>query len=291
MTNSSSSSRLSVSQEIETPSSFKFSISPQEESLSTPACGVGETDEFVTPRNEVVASPALKSGSRRIGSSSKLGLSQKRHSTNLLEQELRSLEQVPHSAQLVFGQTSKSFDIDSEKDEKEDTPLVWRRKGVRGDNVVNLTVSDPEAIDVVPETKFDDELTESERKRKRKGKGKMVDSYTKGRRKRRYVTKVERVKAKGGPKSAKKSPVKKDKVNKRAPVKPKPLKGPGPSVQKPVEENVLIREECIAKVEKQKVLNERVFNPEILTKFVMSTLFYFVSLQSWEHLFEAPAPY
>jgi len=51
------------------------------------------------------------------------------------------------------------------------------------------------------------------------------------------------------------------------------------------------REEHIAEMEKQKVLNGRVFDPEILTEFGMSTLFYFVSLQSWDHLFEAPAPY
>ncbi|KAH0714884.1 hypothetical protein KY284_007789 [Solanum tuberosum] len=70
--------------------------------------------------------------------------------------------------------------------------------------------------------------------------------------------KVERVNAKGGPKSVKKSPVKKDKVNKKALVKPKPVKGPVPSVQKPVEEKVLTTEERIAEMEKQKVLNGRI---------------------------------
>uniref|UniRef100_M1DSW3 Uncharacterized protein n=1 Tax=Solanum tuberosum TaxID=4113 RepID=M1DSW3_SOLTU len=51
-------------------------------------------------------------------------------------------------------------------------------------------VRDLEAVDVVPETKLEDEPTESERKRKRKGKGKMVESHTKGD-KRRYATRGE----------------------------------------------------------------------------------------------------
>jgi len=90
----------------------------------------------------------------------------------LLEQELRSPEQVLHSAQPVFNQTPKSFDVDSEEEEEEDTPLVWHKKRVRGKNIVNMTISDPEAVDVVPEAKLDDKPNESEWKRKRKGKRK-----------------------------------------------------------------------------------------------------------------------
>ncbi|KAH0665346.1 hypothetical protein KY290_027599 [Solanum tuberosum] len=271
-----------------------------------------------------------------------------------LEQESRSPEWVPHSTQPVFDQTPKSFDVDSEEEEEEETPLVWHRKGVRGANVLNTSVSDLEAVDVVPETKLEDEPTESERKRKRKGKGKMVESHTKGD-KRRYATRGEvqklmgdalvanevqternlrrkrdshvlveeptsmpqhigssetdsddmvravakrkkeaedeRVKAKRAPKSVKKSPVKRNKVVKKAPSKPKSGKGSGMTIQKQVEDKVLTREECIAELEKQKVLNGRVFDPKILTEYGMSTLFYYVSLQSWEHLFEAPTPY
>ncbi|KAG5599434.1 hypothetical protein H5410_030804 [Solanum commersonii] len=79
---------------------------------------------------------------------------------------------VPHSTQLVFDQTPKSFDVDSEEEEEEETPWVCQRKGVRGANVVNMTVSNPEAIDVMSEAKPNDEPTKSGRKRKRKGKGK-----------------------------------------------------------------------------------------------------------------------
>ncbi|KAK4737467.1 hypothetical protein R3W88_001164 [Solanum pinnatisectum] len=63
------------------------------------------------------------------------------------------------------------------------------------------------------------------------------------------------------------------------------------TVQKQVEGRELTREKRIAELEKQKVLNGRVFDPEILIEHGMSTLFDVVSLQSSEHVFEAPAPY
>lgn len=62
MTNSSSSSKLPISQEIKNPSSFSFSIPLSDESPSTPVCGSGETGESITPHIEVVASPAPQSG-------------------------------------------------------------------------------------------------------------------------------------------------------------------------------------------------------------------------------------
>ncbi|KAH0722333.1 hypothetical protein KY290_005013 [Solanum tuberosum] len=70
----------------------------------------------------------------------------------------------------------------------------------------------------------------------------------------------------GDHKSVKKSPVKKENVLKKATVKLKPVKGPGPHVQKPIEEKVMTREERIVEMENQKVLNGRVFDPEILTE-------------------------
>ncbi|KAG5579388.1 hypothetical protein H5410_050015 [Solanum commersonii] len=97
----------------------------------------------------------------------------------LLEQELRSPEQVPHSVQPVFDQNSKSFDVDSEEEKEEDTLLVWRKKRVRGKNVVNMTISDLEAVDVVPEAKLDDKPNKSLKKEKGREKGKMMDSQTK----------------------------------------------------------------------------------------------------------------
>ncbi|KAH0644974.1 hypothetical protein KY284_032858 [Solanum tuberosum] len=44
-------------------------------------------------------------------------------------------------------------------------------------------------------------------------------------------------------------------------------------------------------MEQQKVLNGRVFDPDILTQFGMGNLVYAVTIQSWNHLFEPPVPY
>ncbi|KAH0685849.1 hypothetical protein KY285_016404 [Solanum tuberosum] len=51
------------------------------------------------------------------------------------------------------------------------------------------------------------------------------------------------------------------------------------------------REDRIAEMKKQKVLNGRVLDPEILAASGMSKLSDVVSLQEWSHLFEPPAPY
>ncbi|KAG5609885.1 hypothetical protein H5410_021166 [Solanum commersonii] len=90
MTISSSSLKIPISQEIETPTSFNFSIPPPEESLSTPVCRVGETGKSNTLLTKVVMSPALQSE-----------------------------EIVPHNVQHVFDQTPKSFDVSSEEEEEE----------------------------------------------------------------------------------------------------------------------------------------------------------------------------
>ncbi|KAG5581183.1 hypothetical protein H5410_051810 [Solanum commersonii] len=61
MTNSESSSKLPISQEVENPSSFNFSIPLPDESPSTAVYGVGEMVESITLSNEVIASPMLSS--------------------------------------------------------------------------------------------------------------------------------------------------------------------------------------------------------------------------------------
>ncbi|KAH0645402.1 hypothetical protein KY284_033286 [Solanum tuberosum] len=53
----------------------------------------------------------------------------------------------------------------------------------------------------------------------------------------------------------------------------------------------MTREERITTMENQKVLNGSVFDPDILTKFGMSNLFYAISIQDWNHLFEPLVPY
>ncbi|KAH0650489.1 hypothetical protein KY284_030401 [Solanum tuberosum] len=108
----------------------------------------------------------------------------------LLEQELRSLEQVLHNVQPVFDQTPKSFDVASEEEEEEENPLKWSRKGVRSANFSTLGVPYLEGFNIVPVTDLNNEPAESAKQRKRKGKGKMVTSYTKGDKK-RYDTRSE----------------------------------------------------------------------------------------------------
>ncbi|KAH0765343.1 hypothetical protein KY285_001214 [Solanum tuberosum] len=51
-----SSSKESISQEVEHPSSFNFSVPPPEESPSTQVCGVGEMDESISPAADILVS-------------------------------------------------------------------------------------------------------------------------------------------------------------------------------------------------------------------------------------------
>ncbi|KAH0645533.1 hypothetical protein KY284_033417 [Solanum tuberosum] len=82
-----------------------------------------------------------------------------------------------------------------------------------------------------------------------------------------------------------------EKVRKQVAEKSKPVKGPGPRVQKQSEEKEMTRKERITAMENQKVLNGRIFDLDILTKFGMGNLFDVVSIQGWNHLFEPPVSY
>uniref|UniRef100_M1DA46 Uncharacterized protein n=1 Tax=Solanum tuberosum TaxID=4113 RepID=M1DA46_SOLTU len=61
MPNYNHSLKTPLSQEVENPSSFDFSIPIPDESPSTPVCGGGEMVESITPQTEVVASPVSHS--------------------------------------------------------------------------------------------------------------------------------------------------------------------------------------------------------------------------------------
>uniref|UniRef100_M1DLL8 Uncharacterized protein n=1 Tax=Solanum tuberosum TaxID=4113 RepID=M1DLL8_SOLTU len=63
------SSKTSISQEVENPSSFNFSVPPSEESPSTQVCGVGEMDESISPAADILVSPVLHSGNIVKGTS------------------------------------------------------------------------------------------------------------------------------------------------------------------------------------------------------------------------------
>lgn len=69
-------------------------------------------------------------------------------------------------------------------------------------------------------------------------------------------------------------------------IKPNLGKGSVPPVQNKDTDNEMTREECITDRENQKVLNGRVFDSNILTKFGMSNIFDGVYLKFWDHPFE-----
>ncbi|KAG5616686.1 hypothetical protein H5410_016510 [Solanum commersonii] len=198
MPNSESSSKTPISQEVENPSSFNFSVSPPEESPSTPVCGVGEMDESVILLADILASPIFHSENIVVcsptlvlsgdNSQNLKAQSVEKHNVGLpseeidvgsmavssamferlfegdlpegkgpesciltagmelvavqslaslrgdvqptfLEHEPESLDQVPHRSEPIFDQTPKSFDVGSDKKEKEEIPLKWNSRG------------------------------------------------------------------------------------------------------------------------------------------------------------------
>ncbi|KAH0670592.1 hypothetical protein KY285_024855 [Solanum tuberosum] len=266
MSNPDSSSKTPLSQEVENPSSFDFSIPTPEESPSTLVCGAGEMADSVTPQTEVVSSPVSPSdkalvctptlvlsgdkshkseaqsmtkpgaelfseeievGSMAVSStiSEKLfegdllegkgpdsciltaraelvvvqSLASLRGDTQptLLDQELRSPDQVPHRSEPIFDQTSKSLDIGSDKEEEEEEILLkWNSKGMREGNKSQENVLELETIKGTPSIAIVEEFAKQEKKCQRKGKGKLVLTHPKGD-KRKYVTKSETQKVMG----------------------------------------------------------------------------------------------
>ncbi|KAG5595900.1 hypothetical protein H5410_037132 [Solanum commersonii] len=326
MTNSLSSSKLLISQEIENPSSFNLSIPLPEESLSAPVCGAGEMGESITPHTKIVASPAPPSR-EVLPCSPTLVLFGEKSQNSEAQSVVKPSGDLPteevevYSTPVSSTMSEQLFDGDlpegrgpNEEEEEEEAPLKQSRKGVRSANFLTLGVLDLEGFNIVHVTYLNNEPSKSTKQRKIKGKGKMVTSYTKegqeemerDRKRRRecylseeptstplhvgssdtesYDAAVYVVKRR------KEAEVDK-KVSKRDTKQSKPIKVPCPHIQKPVEEKEMTREEQIEEMENQKVLNGRVFNPDILIEPRMSTLFDSVSLQSWDHLFKPLTPY
>ncbi|KAH0641811.1 hypothetical protein KY290_033432 [Solanum tuberosum] len=251
MPNSESSSKTPLSQEVENPSSFNFSIPIPEDSPSTPVCGAGEMDEFFTLQTEITAShvppsdkvlvysPTLVlSGDKSQNSeaqsvakpSAKLpyeeievgsmvvssnifeklfegdlpegtgsdsciltagaelvvvqSLASLRENTQptLLDQELRSPDQVPHRSEPIFDHTQKSLDVGSDKEEEEEEeeiPLKWNSRGMQGGNKSQENVPELETVKGIPSIAIVDESAKQEKKRQRKGKGKLVLTHPK----------------------------------------------------------------------------------------------------------------
>ncbi|KAH0761721.1 hypothetical protein KY290_017794 [Solanum tuberosum] len=219
MPNSESSSKAPLSQEVENPSSFDFSIPILEDSPSTPVCGAGEMDESFSPQTEITASlvpssdevlvcsPTLVfSGDKSQNSEAQSvakpsaellseeteveslavsstiserlfegGLPAKKGLNSciltagaelvyvqslaslrgdtqptLLDQELRSPDQVPYRSEPIFDQTPKSFDVGSDKEEEEEILLKWNSRGMRGGNKSQEYVPELETVEGTP---------------------------------------------------------------------------------------------------------------------------------------------
>ncbi|KAH0758154.1 hypothetical protein KY290_021647 [Solanum tuberosum] len=111
---------------------------------------------------------------------------------------------------------------------------------------------------------------------------------------RRREGEEERIKSKGTQKRGRKSTAKiaKDKIQ------PSLAQGetgrkqrPGPTIKNPIKEKELTRKERVENMEQQKILNGRVFDPDINTLFGMGNLVDAVTIQGWNHLFAPPVPY
>ncbi|KAG5612423.1 hypothetical protein H5410_023704 [Solanum commersonii] len=234
----------------------------------------------------------------------------------LIDQEMRSPDQVPYRSDLVFDQTPMGTDFEDNEEEEEEPQLRWRQRGMRGVKSTQVDGSRQETPDIADRETSPVCRADSGEERQRKGKGKLVkahgtrkptstpvnadDSDTQSENIIRYVIKCkreaeeERVNSKKSHKRAKKSIAKKGKNIKKKIAQPgspeveesserfkeqQPVKGPGPRGrnQKAVKE--LTREERVEIMETQKVLSGRVFDPKIATKFGMVALVDVVSIQ------------
>ncbi|KAH0761339.1 hypothetical protein KY290_017412 [Solanum tuberosum] len=231
MSISESSSKASISQEVENPSSFNFSVPPPEESPSTPVCGVGEMDESISPVGDILVSPGPFTEETNIGSLElSPTISERVFEGDLpegkgpesciltagaelvvvqslaflrgdvpptsLEYDLVSPDQVPPRSEPIFYQTPKSFDVESDKEEEEKISLKWRVRGMRGANQSQVNDSELEAVKGTSEVDVVEKLAEQAKEQQRKGKGKLVLSLSKED-KRKYVTRSKAQKVMG----------------------------------------------------------------------------------------------
>ncbi|KAG5616685.1 hypothetical protein H5410_016509 [Solanum commersonii] len=143
----------------------------------------------------------------------------------------------------------------------------------------------------------------NKKRSERKRKGKLVLSHPKED-KRKYVTRSETQKVVWSAIAANKAQTERTRKKRREGLEPEqPPSTPLPiensetefedaaKVKNQIKEKELTKEERVEKKEQQKVLNGRVFEPDILTKFGMANLVDTVTIQGWNHLFEAPVPY
>ncbi|KAG5604560.1 hypothetical protein H5410_026052 [Solanum commersonii] len=315
MPNSESSPKTPLSQEVENPSSFDFSIPTPEDSPSTLVCGAGEMDESFTPQTEVTAflvplsdevlvcSPTLVlSGDKSHNSEAQ---SVAKPSAELLYEETEStiserlfeghlLEgKGPDSciltvgAELVVVQSLASLRGDTQStllDQKLRSP-DQNSRGMRGGNKSQENVPELETVKGTPNIAIVDESAKQENERQRKEKGKLnseieSDAAAKYVAKRRREVEEERVKFKGDQKGGKKSLAKRVKVTKQTPL----VKGKMQLKEQPVKgpgprvKNQIEEKELTREERIEKMEKQRVLNVPYLHEPEVREFFYKMEL-------------
>ncbi|KAG5592065.1 hypothetical protein H5410_042579 [Solanum commersonii] len=341
MPNFESSSKTTLSQVVENPSSFDFSISTLEDSPSTPVYGAGEMDESFTPQTEITAfhvplsdevlvcSPILvlsgdksqnseaqsmaKPSAKLLYEETEVGsmvvsstITERLFERDLPERkgpdsciltagaelvdELRSPDQVPNRSEPIFDQTPKYLDIGSDKEEEEEIPLKWNSRGMLGGNKSQENIPELETVKGTPSIPIVEESAKQENEQQRKGKGKLVLTHPKGD-KRKYVTRTETQKVMWSVITASKAQTERNRKMRREGVEPEQPASAPLSIKNSETESKDAAKGADIESGATKVLNGRVFDPNILTKFGMANLVNVVTIQGWNQLFESPIPY
>ncbi|KAG5572405.1 hypothetical protein H5410_062171 [Solanum commersonii] len=199
-----------------------------------------------------------------------------------LEHELESPDQVPYKVSLWHSRGMREGNQSQVNDPELETVKDTSEIDSVGDNMKYVTRSETQKFmgSTIVASKAHTERT---RKRRREGLEPhqpastpliIENSETESEDAVKYVAKKRReTEEKKGEKERKQ-------------LEEQPVKGPGPRVKYQIEEKKLTREERVEKMEQQRVLNGRVFDPDILTTFGMANLVDVVTIQGWNHLFE-----
>uniref|UniRef100_M1CET3 Uncharacterized protein n=1 Tax=Solanum tuberosum TaxID=4113 RepID=M1CET3_SOLTU len=242
----------------------------------------------------------------------------------IFDQTPKSFDVGSPRSEPIFDQTPKSVDVGSDKEEEEEQRSngekgreSWNCLTLKGDKRKYITRSEEQKVmgSAIAASKAHTERT---RKRRREGLKpehpastplSIVNSESESEDAVKYVVKrrreaeEERIKIKRGnqKRGERKSTAKNAKVKKQTSLakgekgrkqsEEQPVKRPGPKIKDQIEEKDLTRKERVENMEQQKVLNGRVFDPDIHTLFGMANLVDAVTIQGWNHLFEPPVPY
>ncbi|KAG5581752.1 hypothetical protein H5410_052379, partial [Solanum commersonii] len=135
MSNSVSSFQTLISQEVENPSSFNFSIPPPNETPSTPVCGVGETGESTTPLTKFdhIAKPTKSEKERQRKLKGKLVLGSAIAASRV---QIKRARKIGREGIEPEKPTSTPLPIRSSDKKPTSTPLPIRSSDTKSEDVV-----------------------------------------------------------------------------------------------------------------------------------------------------------